>query len=173
MAFCLYSPLPGLEILFRARPALIYNQSIFTAIPARPTVDDLAGFPFIGFSPGQALDCLGYYAQDSRLQAVIAKNSAITVNNNSMLICLVQQGLGVGIIDEFCLKSSLADKGTLASELMDHLLPERLYGILTRPGKKMSPQCLELIRQLRAHFMDQRNICACPAQCAKWRAIKK
>ena len=150
-------PISGLEILFSARPALIHNRAIFSGIPERPALEDLAGLPFIAFPPAQTPEYLGYFAHDSRLSEVISKNTVITINNNSLMLRLVEQGLGIGIMDEFCLKANLAaeDKCSVSSLLLDHLLPVRLYGILVRPGKKMSPQSLALIRHLRTHFKGQ------------------
>lgn len=151
------TPMAGLEILFRARPMLVYNRDFFTNIPSQPDFESLRKLPFIAFSPVQALEYLGYFAHDSRLGDFIAKNAVLSVNNNFLMLRFILKGTGVGIMDELCLKSNLTEdsKAHLASVPLDPLLPSRLYGILTRPGKRLSPQSLELIRHLRAYFKTQ------------------
>lgn len=150
------SPMAAMEILFRAHPLLVYNRDFFEGIPALPDIGDLNDLPFIALSPVHTLEYLGYFAHDSRFAELIEKNAALSVNNNSLMLRFIQEGIGAGIMDELCLRSNLKgnEQERLACLPLDHLLPVRLYGILSRPNKRMSPQSLELIKFLRAHFMQ-------------------
>lgn len=160
------SPMAAMEVLFRARPLLVWNHDFFGDIRARPDLSDLSALPFIAFAPVHALEYLGYFEHDSRFAELIEKNAVLSVNNNLLMLRFILEGIGAGIMDELCLRSNLKgnEQNRLACLPLDHLLPVRLYGILSRPNKRMSPQSLELIKFLRAHFMqlEELGLLACP-----------
>lgn len=147
-----FRPLEGLEILFSARPLLVYARD--RVIPERPDAEDLEKLPFITFPLCQAIASLGYVALDSPLGELIKRRTVLTVNNNYVMLRFIAAGMGVGIMDEAVIKTSVSanDMKDLATSALDHLFPCRLYGAYTLPGKRMSPQSLELLRVLRAHL---------------------
>lgn len=147
--------LDDLEVLFKARPLLVFAARNSWRIPPVPSLDDLKRLPYIAFMAPNMLDDLGYFAENSGLGDFITRNAIISVNNNHIMLRFILNGLGVGIMDELCFEVS--QFGACWSELrvlpLDHLLPNRLYGILTRKGRRISPQSFELIKILRAYFM--------------------
>ncbi|MDE5832240.1 MAG: substrate-binding domain-containing protein, partial [Desulfovibrio sp.] len=151
-------PIAGLEVLFSSKPWLIYPESSDFRVPCNPSLADLARLRFITFKSRQRYEDLGYYDKNSGLGEVIANNSVLSVNNNEMMLHFIACGVGVGIMDEHCFKAHTERKfaTNLKSVDIGSLLPDRLYGIYSRPGKKMSPQSAELIRRLRTRFMDTR-----------------
>lgn len=146
-----------LDVLFKARPLLVFAKNGPWAIPPVPALKDLQQLPFIAFIHSMPLDDLGYFARNSDLGDIIARNTILSVNNNSLLIRFLANGLGVGIMDGmvFATNQYGVKLENLKAIAIDHLLPNRLYGILTRRGKRLSPQALELLSTLRAYFMEQ------------------
>lgn len=142
----------GLEVLFKARPLLVYNAN--WAIPRRPSLDDLRKLPFIAFTARQAIASLGYFAVDSPLGEVIRSQNILSVNNNHVMLRFIAEGIGVGIMDEAALQTNIADCecGNFMTIPLDHLMPCRLYGIYALPGKRMNPQSSELLKVLRVHL---------------------
>lgn len=145
-------PLDGLEILFSARPLLVYSRN--WTVPERPGIEDLENLPFITFPSCHAVASLGYVSFGSPLWELIKRRTVLTVNNNYVMLRFIAEGLGVGIMDEAVIKTSVSayDMKDLATSALDHLFPCRLYGAYTLPGKRMSPQSLELLRVLRARL---------------------
>lgn len=147
-------PMERLELLFTARPLLVYCGP--WNIAQRPGIDDLRDLPFISFPSRQEIANLGYFAFDSPLGELIRKQTILTVNNNQAMLRFIASGLGVGIIDEAVFKTSVAacEEGKFSVIALDHLLPSRLYGIYTLPSKRMNPQSLELLKVLRIHLKE-------------------
>lgn len=145
-------PMDGLEILFSARPLLVYGRG--WNIPQNPGIDDLQDLPFIAFTARQAVTNLGYFPLDSPFGELIRKQTILSVNDNRIMLRFVASDIGVGIIDEAAFRTNVAEceAGKYRTTALDHLLPCRLYGIYTLAGKRMNPQSLELLKVLRAHL---------------------
>lgn len=144
------------EILFKARPLLVFAKNNDWRIPPIPSLEDLKRLPFVGFHAQGSPDEFGFYAQNAGLAGYMSENAALSANNYHLIMRFVWHGLGVSILDELCFQATRfgAEWDKLGAIPLDHLLPNRLYGILSRKQKRMSPQALELIKALRTHFLN-------------------
>lgn len=167
----------GVEVIFRARPLLIFTNWGDRQIPLAPTVRDLAQLPFIALDFLHNRENWGYTVENTEIGEVMAQNAIISVNNNHIMLRLICTGIGVGIMDELCFEANKGEQDAqqLQTVPLDHLLPSRLYCLLTREGRRLSPQSLELIKALRAFFaaypaMDRptaRSLISCEPTTAK------
>lgn len=146
----------NLEVVARARPFLIYHRDLPYKIPAIPDLADLEKLPVVMFDSQLPQDELGDYAKLPDIGSFIAKNAVIRANNYHIIFRLVAEKMGVAIMDELCyLGSSFGGEWSKLEKIaIDHIFPNRLYGILTRKNKYISPQALALIRTLKEHFLS-------------------
>lgn len=144
------------EILFKARPLLVFAKDNDWRIPAIPSLDDLKNLPFVVFTASGNPDDLDFYMQGAGVGECLTQNSVLSINNYHLIMRCVWHGVGVCILDELCFQATRfgAEWDKIAALPLDHLLPHRLYGILSRKQKRMSPQALELIKALRTHFLN-------------------
>lgn len=143
-----------LDIVLKARPLLVLHTDNPWHVPKVPDVSDLSRLPYVACSMPDSTDDLaskmGLYGDFMR------KNAVITLNNYHLAMRFIWQKLGVGIMDELCWQAT--DFGAEWSAItvipLDHILPNRLYGILTRRNKHISPQAAALIASLRDFFLS-------------------
>lgn len=149
-----------LDVIFKARPLLIYPKDNPWHIPPVPSLEDLTRLPYVRFAPGRSLEGSRCYPEELGIDELVAKNNVITVNNYHLIMRFIWHGLGVGIVDELCFQATRfgADWDRLGAIPLDHLFPNSLYGILTRKHKRLSPQALELIKCLRTHFLNLHSL---------------
>ena len=146
--------LDTMEILLKARPLLVMRKDNPWDIPAVPTEADLEHLPFVVFQSSADDDTPLPSLQNAahRLQ----KRTAISVNNYHLIMQFVRCGVGVAIMDELCYQATIfgSDWSSIVSCPLDHLLPNVLYGLLTRRHKHISPQAKALMDALRQHFSE-------------------
>ncbi len=141
-----------LDIVLKARPLLLFHSDNPWNIPKVPDVDDLRRLPYVDCSMHECPDDLdtkvALYGEFSH------KNAVITVNNFHLGMRFIWRKLGVAIMDELCYQATNfgAEWSSITAVALDHLLPNRLYGILTRRNKHISPQAAALIGALRDYF---------------------
>lgn len=145
-----------IDAMFKARPLLIFARDNPWRIPAVPSLDDLKRLPYAIFMDSDGLDDLSAYAKDAGIGDNMEKNAIISANNYHIIMRFVWHGLGVTIMDELCFQATRfgAEWDKLCTVALDHILPNRVYGILTRHHKRLSPQALEFTKVLRTHFLN-------------------
>ena len=146
-----------MEILFKARPLLVYRKPNAWRIPPVPSMDDLKRLPFICFRPQQGLyDDMDFLSGTEEMGEIMNKNALLFVNNYHLILRFIWHGLGVSVMDELCYHATHfgAEWEKISAVPLDHILPNRLYGIMTRKLKRLSPPALALIRELRTHFLN-------------------
>ncbi|MCB6543252.1 LysR family transcriptional regulator [Desulfovibrio desulfuricans] len=143
-----------MDVLFKARPMLVVRRDHPWHIPVVPTVDVLQKLPFISFLPQDLYREGGGQSLERAVRQTYQRKVAITVNNYHIMLRFVLQGLGVAVLDEVCLRATLfgADWSPLISYPLDHILPNVLYGILTRRNKHFSPQAEALRAEVKSHM---------------------
>lgn len=143
-----------LEVLFKARPLLVYPARNDWHIPPVPMHQDLKKLPYVVFYDSQGLDALNAMAQQKLVSDFILQNSVIRLNNYHLILHFIREGLGVGIMDELCFQATKygAAWDDVRVSPLDHLLPNHLYGIATKKQKRICPQASELISCLRTYF---------------------
>ena len=145
--------LENFEIFLKARPLLVARRDNPWHIPHIPTEEDLEQLPYIVFHPGtESTVYRPLHATARKYQ----KKILISLNNYHLVMQFVRSGLGVGIVDELCFKATMfgSDWSSIISYPLDHLLPNMLYGILTRRQKHISPQAKALMQVLTRHFSN-------------------
>ncbi len=145
-----------LEIIAKSRPLLVLNRDNPWGVPPIPTAQDLSGLPYVAFSSREGRDDLGEYVVSSGMEDFIQKNAVIRVNNYHLMMRFVWQKLGVAIMDEMCFYGTYfgANWQNLQSIPLDHILPNQLYGLMTRRHKYITPQARALMDVLRLHFLS-------------------
>lgn len=145
-----------LDVVARARPFLIFHKDLPYSIPAIPDPADLEKLPFVMFDSLFPQEDLGNYSYMPGIGDFIEKNAVIRVNNNHIILRLVAEGMGVAIMDELCFLGSCfgGEWYNIQKIAVDHIFPNRLYGILTRKNKYLSPQARALINILKCHFLS-------------------
>lgn len=146
----------SLDVLAKARPMLIFHKDNSWNIPAIPDWRDLESLPYVAFKNNRDVDEFGEYIASTGRQDFILKNAVIKLNNYHLIMRFVWQKLGVAIMDEMCLEATLfgAEWTSLARIPLDHLLPNRLYGLLTRRKKFLSPQTRACMHCLKEFFFS-------------------
>lgn len=145
-----------LEVIFKARPLLVVRRDNPWNIPPVPELDDLRRLPYVAFAHEGSPDELGEYCQHAGMGDFMAENAVIRVNNYHLIMRFVWHGLGATIMDELCFQATNfgADWQQLGARPLDHLFPNRLYGILVRRNKHISPQARALMQELRDFFLN-------------------
>lgn len=145
----------NLEVVARARPFLIYHEDLAWKIPAIPELADLQQLPFVMFESESPQFDMDNYSKLEGLGDFIVKNAVIRANNYHIILRLVAENMGVAIMDELCyLGSAFSGRWTMLREIaIDHIFPNRLYGILTRKNKYLPPQVCALIDVLKKYFL--------------------
>ncbi len=145
-----------LEVVFKARPLLVMRRDNPWNIPPVPELADLRRLPYVSFANEGDPDDLGYWCRNAGLGDFIQKNATIRVNNYHLIMRFVWHSLGVTIMDELCFQATNfgADWKQICFRPLDHLFPNRLYGILVRRNKHISPQASALMRALREFFLS-------------------
>lgn len=143
-----------LDIILKARPLLVLHSDNPWDVPKVPDVDDLRRLPYVACSMRENPDELS--SKVALYGDFVRKNAVITLNNYHLAMRFVWHKLGVGIMDELCYQATNfgAEWSSITTIPLDHLLPNRLYGILTRRNKHISPQAGALIAALRDYFVD-------------------
>lgn len=143
-----------LDIVLKARPLLVLHSDNPWQVPKIPDIADLRRLPYVACSmPGNPDDLS---SKVDLYGDFIRKNAVITLNNYHLAIRFIWQKIGVGIMDELCWQATNfgAEWSAITVIPLDHLLPNRLYGILTRRNKHISPQARALIGALRNYFLS-------------------
>lgn len=145
-----------LDVVFKARPLLVMHRDNPWNIPPVPEIDDLRRLPYVAFGNDEDPDDLGCWCRDAGMGDFIQKNAAIRVNNYHLIMRYVWQRLGVAIMDELCLQATNfgAEWEQIGARPLDHLFPNRLYGILVRRHKHVSPQAQAFIEALHGFFLS-------------------
>lgn len=145
-----------LDVVAKSRPMLVLHKDNPWKIPAIPDWQDLSKLPYVAFIDGNAPDDLRQYILSKGLPDFIFENAAVKLNNFHLIMRFVWQKLGVAIMDEMCLEATLfgADWTDLKKLPLDHLLPNRLYGLLTRKKKYISPQASACMKHLKKYFLE-------------------
>lgn len=149
-----------LDVLAKARPMLVFHRSNTWKVPEVPDWSDLEKLPYVAFKNNHDTDDLGHYVMASRGNNFILKNAVVKLNNYHFIIRFVWQKLGVAIMDEMCLEATLygADWNDLEKVPLDHLLPNRIYGLLTRRKKFLPPQVMACMDVLKQFFSSQSSL---------------
>lgn len=143
-----------LDIVLKARPLLVLHKDNPWQVPRVPDEADLRRLPYVAVSvPGRQDEPVSKKVDMYR--EFIDKNAVITLNNYHLAMRFIWQKLGVGIMDELCWQATNfgAEWSAISVIPLDHLLPNLLYGILTRRNKHISPQANTLICALRDYFL--------------------
>lgn len=143
--------LDSFSIFLKARPLLVMHRDNTWNLPPVPTEEDLARLPYVVFMPDEGSQIYRpLHATASRFQ----KKVAITVNNYHLVMQFIRAGLGVGIMDALCYRATFfgSDWSAITCYPLDHLLPNVLYGVLTRRHKYLSPQARALMQVISEHF---------------------
>lgn len=145
-----------LDVVFKARPLLVMHRDDPWNIPPVPDISDLERLPYVAFANDEDPDDLGYWCRNSGLGDFIQKNAAIRVNNYHLIMRYVWQRLGVAIMDELCLQATNfgAEWEQIGARPLDHLFPNRFYGILVRRNKHVSPQAQAYMEALHDFFLS-------------------
>ncbi len=145
-----------LDVVFKARPLLVMRRDNPWNIPPVPDLEDLRRLPYVAFADEEDPDDLGCWCRNSGLGDFIQKNTSLKVNNYHLIMRFVWHGLGVTIMDELCLQATNfgADWQQIGARPLDHLFPNRLYGILVRRNKHVSPQAQGIMKALREFFLS-------------------
>ena len=145
-----------LEVVTRARPFLIFHKDLSASIPPVPELKDLEKLSFVAFESQFPQYDLGNYAIMTGMGDFIFKNAVIRANNYYILLRLVEENIGVAIMDELCFMGSCfgGNHDDLRKIALDHIFPNCIYGILTRRNKYLSPQARALIQVLKDHFLS-------------------
>lgn len=140
--------------VFKARPVLVMHKSNPYKVPIVPEIADLKKLSYVSFLHKTSQDELGYYIEMTGLGDFIRNNAVIQINNYHLIMRFIREKLGVSIMDELCFKASCygTDWTSLVAVPLDHILPNRLYGILSRRNKKISPQAKALMDSLYNSF---------------------
>lgn len=141
-------------IVFKARPLLVINKENPWNIPPVPEVADLKKLPYVSFLAREGIDELGNYINYIGMGDFIQRNSVIQINNYHLILRFVWQKIGVSIMDEMCFQATRygAEWANLDAIPLDHLFPNRLYGILSRRSKRPSSQAKALMDDLYSFF---------------------
>lgn len=145
-----------LDVVFKARPLLVMRRDNPWNIPLVPDLEDLRRLPYVAFANDEDPDDLGCWCRNSGMGDFIQKNAAIRVNNYHLIMRFVWHRLGVTIMDELCLQATNfgADWEQIGARPLDHLFPNRLYGLLVRRNKRVSPQAGAIMQALREFFLS-------------------
>lgn len=145
-----------LDVVFKARPLLVMRRDNPWNIPPVPDLEDLRRLPYVAFANDEDPDDLGCWCRNSGMGDFIQKNAVIRVNNYHLIMRFVWHRLGVTIMDELCLQATNfgAEWEQIGARPLDHLFPNRLYGILVRRNKHVSPQAGALMQALREFFLS-------------------
>lgn len=145
-----------LDVVFKARPLLVMRRDNPWNIPLVPDLEDLRRLPYVAFANDEDPDDLGCWCRNSGMGDFIQKNAAIRVNNYHLIMRFVWHRLGVTIMDELCLQATNfgAEWEQIGARPLDHLFPNRLYGLLVRRNKRVSPQAGALMQALREFFLS-------------------
>ena len=140
------------DIFLKARPLLVMRRDNTWNLPPVPTAEDLERLPYAVFEPD---DTSQVYRPLHTTARQFQKNVAISLNNYHLVMQFVRAGLGVGIMDALCYRATIfgSDWSTITCYPLDHLLPNVLYGILTRRHKYLTPQAKALMDVIREHFL--------------------
>lgn len=149
-----------LEVVATARPLLIAHRDNPWKIPHIPEVADLERLPYIAFGNRDCTDDFGNYIMDSGMGDFIARNAVVKVNNYHLSLRFTRNRLGVAIMDEMSFQASNfgADWEELHAYPLDHIFPNRRYGLLTRQHKRLSPQATALMNSLKSFFQSLARI---------------
>ena len=145
-----------LSVVFKARPMLVMHRDNPWNIPPVPAIEDLRRLPYVAFGNDGDPDDLGCWCRTSGMGDFIRKNAVIRVNNYHLIMRYVWQRLGVAIMDELCLQATNfgAEWEQIGALPLDHLFPNRLYGILVRRNKHVSPQAQAFMAALEGFFLS-------------------
>lgn len=145
--------LDNFEICLKSRPMLVTRRDNAWGIPAIPTESDLRRLPWVVFQPDR--DTAAYGLMHNTVRS-FQENVTLEVNNYHLVLQFVRTGLGVGVMDELCFRTTRygSDWSSLVCYPLDHLLPLVLYGILTRRRRFLTPQALVLMEVLKDHLIQ-------------------
>ncbi len=143
-----------LEELFQASPLLIALKNNTFRLPKRPGPEDLRPLPFVSFLSEQMDESGDPYFGLNLAAGSYTQNSVLSVNNYHLMLRYVLHGVGVAIMDEMCLRSSMYgdDWSDLISYPLDDFLPTVKYGLLVRKRKHLSPQARALMECVRNEY---------------------
>ena len=143
-----------LDVVFKARPLLVMHRDNPWNIPPVPDIADLRRLPYVALAHEDDPDNLGCWCRHSGLGDFMRTNAVIRVNNYHLAMRFVWHRLGVTIMDELCLDAT--NFGATWEQIdvrpLDHLFPNRLYGIFVRRNKHVSPQAQAFMQALRGFF---------------------
>lgn len=144
------------EEFIEARPMLVVSRRNKWNISAKPDLKELEKLPYVSFLKSGGMDELGNYIGATGMGNFIQENSVIRINNYHLILRFVWQRLGVAIMDELCFQATRfgADWETLEAIPLDHILPCRKYGLLTRSRRRFGLQAIAFMDHLRGFFLS-------------------
>lgn len=142
------------EEFIEARPMLVVPKSNSWNISDRPTLEEMEKLPYVSFLKSGGGDELGNYFASSGMGNFIQENSVIRINNYHLILRFVWQRLGVAVMDELCFQATRfgAEWESLEAIPLDHILPCRKYGLLTRARRRFGLQVFSFMDHLREFF---------------------
>lgn len=142
------------EEFIEARPMLVVARPNSWHISSKPTLEEMEKLPYVSFLKSGGMDELGNHLAATGMGNFIQDNSVIRINNYHLILRFVWQRLGVAVMDELCFQATRfgAEWSSLEALPLDHILPCRKYGLLTRAKRRFGLQVLSFMDHLREFF---------------------
>lgn len=145
-----------LEVIAKSRPLLIMHKDNPWNVPSIPDAEFLSTLPYVAFADRDMRDDLSTYLAAAGLDNFVQKNAVVRVNNYHLIMRLVWQKIGVAVMDEMCFQGTSfgASWQEMEKISLDHIFPNRLYGILTRKHKHITTQSRALMDAIKDFFLS-------------------
>jgi DNA-binding transcriptional LysR family regulator len=134
--------------LFETKLKLVASKNGPFSRKKRLTLQQISKAPFIAFPHSSTLRPFiekRFSENDLKLNVVLALNNYDSVKK------FVALGLGVSILDDYALTEG--DKARLDIFSLDRFFEKRIYGIITRKKKYLSPAAKAFIRSIKPDIM--------------------
>ncbi|MGD9033571.1 MAG: LysR family transcriptional regulator [Desulfobacteraceae bacterium] len=130
--------------LFETRPKLIASKKSPFSPGKRLTLKQISKAPFLTFPHSSTLRP---FIERRFKENDLTLNVVLALNNYNAVKKFVALGLGVSILDDYALTEE--DKGKLDIFSLDRFFEKRVYGIITRKKKYLSPAAKAFIRSIK------------------------
>lgn len=145
-----------LEVIAKSRTLLVMHRDNQWNVPPIPDIEFLSTLPYVAFADRNMRDDISACLAAAGLDNFVQKNAVVRVNNYHLMMRLVWQKLGVAVMDEMCFQGTCfgASWQNLETISLDHIFPNRLYGILTRKRKHITTQSRALMDAIKDYFLS-------------------
>lgn len=141
----LVKPVPGFiyKKLFKAEHALLVGKNSPFTLSKNPTLQEIAGLPFISFpfSSSMTRHIMAAFEQEG-----LSPRTVMVQNNVAVAKTFVQDGIGVVILEEFALMEQ--DYKDFVVYPMEKFISPRSYVVIIKKNRIISPEVRALLALL-------------------------